>query len=148
MDSQPPARWLSKNLAQPPKNKSDVISEHGKVPVHAWLGELAGKDAKAAAACIAKIRLLAALGHELRRPHADYLRDGIHELRVKRGRVNYRILYFFHGQNVALLAHGLTKEKKVPDVDINRAIERKKQYEQNPKKYKAEFEIPETPDNL
>jgi ribosome-binding protein aMBF1 (putative translation factor) len=70
--------------------------ENGEISVHAWLLELAEKDAKAVAACIAKIRLLAACGHELRRPHADYLRDGIYELRAKRGRVNYRVLYFFH----------------------------------------------------
>ena len=120
----------------------------GEVPVHAWFTELAEKDTKAVAACIAKVRLLAALGHELRKPHADYLRDGIYELRAKRGRVNYRVLYFFHGQNVALLAHGLTKEKKVPDAEIERAIKRKKQYEQNPEKHKAGFEVPENPNDL
>lgn len=42
--------------------------EAGRVPVHEWLTELAAKDAKAAATCIARIRLLAARGHELRRP--------------------------------------------------------------------------------
>ena len=35
------------------------------------------------------------LGHELRRPEADYLRDHVYELRVKKGHVNYRALYFF-----------------------------------------------------
>jgi phage-related protein len=68
--------------------------EDGTVPVLAWLQELAASNRRAAAACIAKLRLLAAFGHELRRPNADYLRDGIYELRVRRGKVNYRILYF------------------------------------------------------
>ena len=122
--------------------------DRGVVPVQAWLQELSAKDAKAAAACIAKIRLLATAGHELRRPHADYLRDGIYELRAKRGRINYRVLYFFHGQNVALLAHGLTKEKKVPEADIARAIKRKKQYEQDPEKHKAGVAVPENPADL
>ena len=63
------------------------------------------------------------------------LRDGIYELRVRRKRVNYRILYFFHGQNVAVLAHGLVKEKQVPDVDIQRAIERKRKLENDPDKH-------------
>ena len=63
------------------------------------------------------------------------LRDGIHELRVRHQRVNYRILYFFHGQNVAVLAHGLVKEKEVPDVDIERAIQRKQKLERNPDKH-------------
>jgi hypothetical protein len=34
----------------------------------------------------------------LRRPHADYLEDGIYELRWRNGTVQYRILYFFHGR--------------------------------------------------
>lgn len=122
--------------------------EQGEVPVHRWLTELAAKDGKAAAACIARIRLLAHFGYELRRPHADLLRDGIYELRAKRGRVNYRILYFFHGQNVALLAHGLTKEGRVPRSEMDRALERKKRYEQDPKKHRAEFQIPEDPHDI
>ncbi len=68
---------------------------------------------------------LAALGHALRRPEADYLRDDIYELRARRGRVQYRTLYFFHGQRLAGLAHALTKEGQVPPADIERAIRRK-----------------------
>lgn len=60
------------------------------------------------------------------------LRDGIYELRARSGNVNYRILYFFHGQNVAVLAHSLTKEAKVPKKDIERAIERKEAFGQDP----------------
>jgi DNA-binding XRE family transcriptional regulator len=47
------------------------------------------------AKCAVRIRRLADLGHELRRPEADLLRDGICELRARLGTVNYRILYFF-----------------------------------------------------
>jgi phage-related protein len=72
---------------------------------------------------------LAECGHELRRPLADFLREGIHELRIRKGRVNYRILYFFHGRNVAILAHALTKEDEVPKADIERSIRRKKAFE-------------------
>jgi phage-related protein len=36
------------------------------------------------------------VGHELRRPEADFLRDGIYEIRVSLQGVHYRILYFFH----------------------------------------------------
>ena len=60
------------------------------------------------------------------------LRDGIHELRIRKGRVNYRILYFFHGRNLAILGHALTKEEEVPKADIERAIRRKKAFESNP----------------
>lgn len=102
------------------------------VPVLDWLRQLRQRDRRAYAKCAIRIRRLAQEGHALRRPEADYLRDGIHELRARRGRVNYRILYFFHGQNVIILAHGLTKEDEVPDADIERARRRKEAFEQNP----------------
>ncbi len=44
-----------------------------------------------------RVERLKQLGHELRRPEVDYLRDQIYELRWRMGHVNYRILYFFHG---------------------------------------------------
>jgi phage-related protein len=71
------------------------------------------------------------------------LRDGIYELRAKKGRVNYRVLYFFHGKSVALLAHALTKEDVAPDADIKRAVERKKRYERNPEKRTHEKSLDE-----
>lgn len=102
------------------------------VPVLDWLKELRRSNQKAYETCIAAIERLGEFGHELRRPLADLLRDGIYELRIRKGRVNYRILYFFHGKNVAILAHGLTKEDLVPKADIDRAFRRKKAFEANP----------------
>ncbi len=118
------------------------------VPVWDWLMELKRKNRKGAIACIAKMRSLGILGYELRRPAADYLRDGVYELRVKAGRVNYRILYFFSGQNVALLAHGLAKEGKVPPIDIERAVVRKKRYEKNPNHHRASLSVPQDESDL
>ena len=118
-----------------PKTKTTVTfyrEDDGKVPVLDWLRKLQNENRKAYAYCVARIRLLAEMGHGLRRPHADSLRDGIHELRSRIGRVNYRVLYFFHGRNVVVLVHGMTKEDRIPDADIARAIERKKRYELNP----------------
>ena len=63
---------------------------------------------------------------------ADFLRDGIYELRAKRGRVNYRLLYFFHGRNVAIVAHALTKEAEVPRADIDRALARRRAFVADP----------------
>ena len=122
--------------------------EDGTVPVHAWLRDLAATNRKAAAACIAKLKMLHAFGHELRRPSVDLLRDCIYELRAKQGRVNYRMLYFFHGKNVAVLAAGLTKEKKVPPADIKRALQRKKRYEQDPDKHRTTIAVPQNPEDL
>jgi hypothetical protein len=105
----------------------------GQVPVLDWLQALRRRDKKVYAKCVAAIRRLAELGHDLRRPLADYLRDGIYELRPKSGRVNYRILYFFHGREIGVLTAGLTKEREVPAIEIDRAVERKGKFEQNPR---------------
>jgi hypothetical protein len=43
-----------------------------------------------------------------------------------------KVAYFFHGRNLAILGHALTKEEEVPKADIERAIRRKKAFEANP----------------
>ncbi len=110
----------------------------GRVPVLDWLKEIRRKDRRAYALCNKAIGLLEMLGHELRRPRADYLREGIYELRVRCGNVQYRLLYFFDGKEAVVLAHGLTKEKTVPPADIERAIARKQIYKQNPQDHQAD----------
>jgi phage-related protein len=79
-----------------------------------------------------RLERLREAGHELRRPEADFLRDGIYELRVSLRGVHHRILYFFHGTIAAVVSHGLVKERAVPPKEIDRAVERKKQFEANP----------------
>jgi len=108
------------------------LAEDGTVPVFDWLRQLRRQDRRAYAKCVVRIQRLAEEGHALRRPEADYLRDGIHELRIRHGHVNYRLLYFFHGREVVILAHALTKESQVPDADIERALRRKIAFEANP----------------
>ncbi len=107
----------------------------GRSPVVEWLEELRKMDTAAYAKCVAVIERLEELGHELRRPTADFLRDGLYELRAKKGHVNYRLLYFFHGRHVAIVAHGLTKEDVVPAADIERALRRKRSFEANPERH-------------
>lgn len=104
----------------------------GEVPVLDWFATLRKKNQRAYASCVAAVERLAASGHELRRPVADFLRDGIYELRVRKGRVNHRILYFFHGRDLAILGHAITKEDQVPDVEIERCLRRKKAFESAP----------------
>ena len=63
-------------------SKTKVVfyrEEDGTVPVLDWLD---GLPDKVKAKCRVRIERLKGLGHELRRPEADYLRDGIYELRV------------------------------------------------------------------
>ena len=101
----------------------------GSVPVLEWLDTLPPKTQDK---CLVKIERLQDLGHELRRPEADILRDGIYELRVGLQGINYRILYFFHGKVAAVLAHGLVKERVVPPRALEEAIKRKQRFEQDP----------------
>lgn len=95
-----------------------------------WLQTL---PVKARAKCLAQVHLLRSRGHELRRPIADFLRDGIYELRPTYRGVHYRILYFFSGKDVIVISHGISKESIVPAAEINRALERRQKYAANPK---------------
>jgi phage-related protein len=115
--------------------------KEGDAPVVEWLRELNATNQKAFDKCRAAIARLALLGHELRRPEADYLRDDIYELRVRLGSVNYRLLYFFHGQTASVVAHGLTKESAMPAADIRRAITRKSLFTANPTAHTFKGEI-------
>ena len=86
--------------------------------------------------CQARLKLLAEQGHELRRPAADYLRDGIYELRARSDRVHYRILYFFHGRQMVVISHGFTKQQSaVPPEEIERALRRKASFKSDPAKH-------------
>ncbi len=104
----------------------------GTEPFSAWLDRQSPKVQKK---CLRVLKNLEDNGHELRRPRADYLRDGIHELRIQHLRVQYRILYFFGGKQVAVVSHGLSKEEKVPERDIAKALARKADYEQDPERH-------------
>lgn len=112
--------------------QSEVIfyQEDETVLVRDWLKALPTKVQKK---CLTFIAQLEMHGHELRRPIADFLRDGIYELRPSYQDIQYRILYFFAGKDVVVLSHGITKEGAVPKVEINRAIDRKKRFEADPK---------------
>jgi len=76
------------------------------------------------------------------------LRDGIHELRIRFGSVNYRLLYFFWGRKAAVLVHALTKEAAVPGKDIDKAIERMRDFLADPEAHTAALPltIPEDDD--
>jgi hypothetical protein len=102
-----------------------------RAPLLGWLDR---QDRKVQDKCLVRIERLQQLGYELRRPEADYLRDGIYELRVRHRSVNYRILCFFHDQTV-VISHGLTKEDVVPDREIDLAISHSAQFRRDPEKH-------------
>ncbi len=113
-----------------PRSEIIFYKEGEAVLVREWLKKLSTKAQKK---CLTFIAQLEMQGHELRRPVGDFLRDGIYELRPSYQGVQYRILYFFIGKDVVVLSHGITKENEVPDVEIKRAVERKKRFEADPK---------------
>jgi hypothetical protein len=87
--------------------------EDGKAPVREWLRTL---PVKAQIKCLAYLSQLENRGHELRRPVADLLRDGIYELRPS------------CAGDAVVVSHGLIKEAAVPAADIERAILRRKKF--------------------
>lgn len=107
--------------------------KEGNSPIVNWLLEVRKKDPKGFLNCLARVEQLKMLGYELRRPAADYLRDGIYELRAKHQNVQYRLLYFFYGENITVIDHGIVKQQSaVPQIEIERALDRKKKFEANP----------------
>jgi phage-related protein len=107
-----------------------LYREEDGSPFLDWFDRL---PVKAKVQCRARLELLAGQGHQLRRPAVDYLRDGIYELRARAGRLQYRTLYFFHGQIAVVISHGITKqEAAVPPIEIERARRRKQAFEADP----------------
>ena len=100
--------------------------EDGSVPFLEWFATL---PARAKDRCRIRMERLSQLGHELRRPEADYLRNGIYELRASVSGLHYRILYFFYGKAAVVISHGLMKQREVPAREIERAIRCKARFE-------------------
>lgn len=98
------------------------------VPLLIWINTM---PLEAKAKCLAKLELLQEYGHSLRRPHVDYLRDGIYELRIRYFSVQYRILYFFNKEVGIVISHGIKKEAKVPAQEIDLAVSRKSLVQSN-----------------
>lgn len=111
--------------------------ENDSVPIVDWLDAL---GSKAQIKCLAKLKRLEDLGHELRRPEADFLRDGIYELRIGLEGTNYRILYFFHRNEAVVISHGIIKARAVPPKEIDLGVQRKERFEAEPKKHTFEPE--------
>jgi hypothetical protein len=109
--------------------------EDGSCPFLDWFDKL---SAKVQDKCYLRLERLQEMGHELRRPEADFLRDGIYELRVSLQGVHHRILYFFHGAIAAVVSHGIVKERVVPPKEIDHAIERRKKFAANPRRHAYE----------
>lgn len=68
------------------------------------------------------LRALQELGHLARRPLADYLGDGLYELRVVADGHQHRMLYFFHQRTMIVVTSAFLKnEAAVPPEELARA---------------------------
>jgi phage-related protein len=114
-----------------PRTRLVVFCElTGRVPLLELLDRLPKKTRRK---CMVRIERLRELGHEIRRPEAAYLRDGVFELRVAHRGVNLRILYFFHDTTLIVLSHGFAKQEAVvPDAEIERAMLRRRRFAAEP----------------
>jgi phage-related protein len=101
-------------------------SASGKCPIEQFVEDLPVEDAKEVLASIAALR---EMGNTARRPPADYLEDGIYELRARRLKKQFRILYTFAGRQTILLLTGFVKKNKaVPKERLKKAKAPRKDY--------------------
>lgn len=85
------------------------------------------RQAKAHRAKIGRaLRYLEEVGPGARRPQADYLGDGIYELRVPIAQHQHRVLYFLHGRAIIVVTSAFLKnEGRVPEAELARARRRR-----------------------
>ena len=109
------------------------IDERGGNPVKEFIDRLPSKEQTKVFAYMAE---LLQRGHQLRRPIADYLGNGIYELRPK----NNRIFYFFFMKSSAVMIHAIRKTThKIPESDLQLCARRKNQVEQQRRLEKIDF---------
>ena len=95
------------------------VDKDGAKPVKEFIDSLTQKEQ---AKVYAYIRELKRQGNNLHRPMADYLEDGIYELRPK----DNRIFYFFYLRDRAILVHAIKKHvNKIPKGDLKICLKRK-----------------------
>lgn len=96
------------------------IDERGDNPVKEFIGKLPLKDQAKIKAYLDELQKQ---GHNMRRPMADYLGEGVYELRPG----DNRIFYFFFLRKNAVLLHAIRKKTdKIPLEDLSLCLKRKK----------------------
>ena len=80
------------------------------------------RDMRNQAKLLSMISLLEERRPNLPRPYADFLEDGIHEMRIKLSGEQIRILYFFCYHEFVILTHAFRKTtERVPASEIQKA---------------------------
>lgn len=112
----------------------------GRIPVLEWMRTERFQDQRRFERVMLLVRRLALFGHELRRPVSGHLGGGIHELRARAGRVQIRVLYFFHGTDHVVLAVVCQKEEHIPHTELWTAIRARAVFESAPERHWHEEE--------
>ena len=103
---------------------------NGSIPVKDFIQALQFKQQ---AKITREIDLLEKFGSELHFPHVDTIKGdkykGLWELRIELASNIFRIFYFLHKGNNAVLLHGIIKKsQKTPRKELDVALERMKDY--------------------
>lgn len=97
--------------------------DRGRSPIKEFIDDLPLEEQ---AKVFAYIEELKRQGHNLRRPLADYVKDGIFELRPKTN----GLFYFFYLRDNIIFVHAIKKKRnKIPENDIELSLQRKRAIE-------------------
>jgi phage-related protein len=104
------------------KNKWHILyyeTEDGRCPIRDFIDTCKEREQ---AKLFSWFSLLESEGPNLPRPYADFLADGIHELRIKLSRGQVRLLYFFCYRDFIVFTHPFIKRvKRVSQKQIDMA---------------------------
>ena len=102
-------------------------TEGGTEPVGDWIKEHAQEEMKLIGGAIKDVQFL----KQWSAPLVKHLRDGVFEIRVNLVSTTARVL-FFRAADRLILVHAFTKKARTtPASDLDLALKRKRQYEQN-----------------
>ena len=112
--------------------------QSGRVPIQKWLDNLPAEHQEK---CLNAIEQLRESGRDLRHPHVHRITAEIYELRTRYSTIRYRLFYFWYEGNVAVLTDGIAKKTSaVSQRDVQRSLNRKRQFEQNPALHTQEID--------
>ena len=101
---------------------------NGEVPAQEFLDSL---TIKLREKTLRSLALLQELGPQLRGEEAEYIRDGLFELRTQFGSDITRIFYFFFvGRKIVVTSGFIKKSQKTPRREIERALRCKRDWEE------------------
>ena len=99
----------------------------GKMPAKDFIEKL---PLKLRAKTFRDIGLLEEFGITLNEPYSKHLKEGIYEIRVRLGKDQSRILYFFFRDQKIIMTNGFIKKtQKTPPGELERALKYKADYE-------------------